>query len=477
MQEACGVLGLYRWHEDVHHLAVDALQSLEHRGQDGCGFAWVDATNEDASDPIFRAYHRKGLVGDARADFLNHLPKTRTLIGHVRYATHGSFEPINAQPILANSRPHDAFALAHNGAFLCPTYDNDGSTHSDTKAFVNALDTFNRSSMPLPEKIRSLTTEWSGAYSCLLLSLESMIAFRDPKGFRPLYYGFHSKGGLAIASEVHSLKQLGVLDFQEVPAGSVLSFSGRSKNINIEMLSLLKSKPKHNLQSPCYFESIYFRRSDHQSIGSLNRKRHRLGTKLGQGLPAHLNVPQTVILGVPNSGRYYATGVHEFLSAAQLGELTKRQNHRTFIDRDRISKDFPYTVETPLEGKNLVLVDDSLVTGETLRTLSELCKNLGALSIHILLAAPPFQGACRYGVDVHSSDDTLLGSLLSEHINDELSPKSALKMKMNLLSDALSVDSLHWLSPEEGFPFFEDDSSHAITPCAACMKGADPLSA
>jgi amidophosphoribosyltransferase len=410
-REECGVLGLSTPHgEGVAQLAFFGLFALQHRGQEAAGLAVSDGTRA-------RVHKEAGLVANV---FTPETLKPLTgyhAIGHTRYSTTGSNAERNIQPFLVETM-HGPLALAHNGNLVNASGLRDELLHrgfgltatSDSEVFTLMLAA--AGGRTWQERIERTLPAWKGAFSLVMLAADQVIAVRDPWGFRPLSVGRLPNGGHAVASETCALSTLGCLDIDEIHPGEMVTLRGAE----IERVQVLA--PQAN-PARCSFEFVYFSRPDSVWHGrSVHQVRQRLGAELALEAPAEADV----VIPVPDSsipaaiGYAAASGIH-----FNDGLIKNRYIGRTFIEptqdiRERgVALKFNALREN-LEGRRVVMIDDSLVRGTTAGPLVRLLREAGALEVHMRITCPPITHACHFGVDMGHDGDLIASHLTIEEI-------------------------------------------------------------
>ncbi|MFN3821281.1 MAG: amidophosphoribosyltransferase [bacterium] len=422
----CAVVGIWNLPEAAN-LCYLALYALQHRGQEASGIVSKDGNR------LYR-YVGQGLVADVFGDrrVFEHLPG-RAAIGHNRYSTTGPSTALNIQPFLVHDR-EGSVALSHNGNLvnyiaLKRFLEEEGSlfsTTSDSELFLQLLARSRREGFlaRLEETLHLV----QGAYSLVILTEEALYAVRDPLGFRPLAIGVKDEGWV-VASETCAFDLIGAEYMRDLAPGEIVIFNESGMKSHIYAQS---SRKAH-----CIFEFIYFSRPDSAIYGSMvDKTRRRLGHILAQ---FHPPPPQAdFVISVPDSSNTAALGF-----AHQSGlpyEIALIRNHyvgRTFIEPEQTMRDFGARVKfNPvkgvLKGKRVVLVDDSIVRGTTLRKLVRLIRQAGAVEVHVRISSPPIVSPCYYGMDFPTREELIASSHSVEEIRQ-----------------FIEADSLEYLTPEE----------------------------
>ncbi|MDP2471274.1 MAG: amidophosphoribosyltransferase [Candidatus Palauibacterales bacterium] len=445
LRDECGVFAI-SGAERAAELAFLGLYSLQHRGQESAGIVAID------SGGTARAHKGMGHVSEAFDDtILAGLPGDLA-IGHVRYSTSGSSSLRNAQPVLVNYR-YGSMALAHNGTLtnageLGERLTAEGAifqTESDSEVVIHLIA---RSRRDVPDhQVDDSLSQLAGAFSLVLTVGRTLYAARDARGFRPLVLG-RLGDAIVVASETCALDIIGARYERDVEPGEVLKIEDGV----IQKLRPLEPAP----HSPCLFELVYFARPDSRIWGcSVDRARRAFGRQLAREHPADADC----VFAVPDSSNSAALGYSE--ESGLPFELALIRNHyvgRTFIHPGQAGRDFrvrvKYNPVTELiEGRRVVVVDDSLVRGTTSRGLVALLREAGAREIHFRVASPPIIAPCYYGIDMPTREE-LIGSTHSvEQIRQHLGVESL---------GYLSLEGMRAMVAEHG-PF-----------CEACWTGDYP---
>lgn len=450
IHEECGVFGVMSTRrENVAGVAYYGLYALQHRGQESCGIVVND-------DGVFSSYKDLGLVSEVFSkDTLAHLSAGKMAVGHVRYGTTGGTTRNNCQPIEVNHQK-GKMALAHNGNLsnalaLRDKLELSGAifhTTSDTETIAYVVTRERLVTPSIEEAVSKAMYALKGAYSLLLMSATKMIAARDPYGFRPLCYGQMSDGAYVIASESCALTAVGAEFMRDVFPGEILVFSENG----------IESRTEHcNKQSrkTCIFEYIYFARPDSVMDGiSVSKSRLRAGKILAENFPADADI----VIGVPDSGLEAALGFSRASGIPYgIGLIKNKYIGRTFISpgqnerMDQIKIKLS-PVKNVIEGKRVVLIDDSIVRGTTSKRIVKLLRDAGAKEIHMRISAPPFLHPCYYGTDIDSEENLI-----------------ACHHSMEEIGEMIGVDSLGYL-PLERLNQLVDSVDY----CAACFNGEYP---
>jgi amidophosphoribosyltransferase len=440
----CGIFGV-RGHPDAVHLTRLGLYSLQHRGQESFGIVAVDDTG------TARVAKSMGLVsGSADGNGL----RGTIAIGHTRYSTAGSSTIENAQPVLARSRGGH-LALAHNGnlvnaAELRSELEAEGSIFGSTMDSEVIVHRLAKSDAAAPERrLADALQGVEGAYSLLVGIGSTLLAARDPRGWRPLVMG-RLGDAVVFASETCALDIIGARFEREIEPGEIVAVD----DAGVRSSSPL---PARELRR-CVFEYVYFARPDSQIFGgSVDRARRELGRRLAREHPAR---GADLVFSVPDSSNSAALG---FAEESELPyELALIRNHyvgRTFIQPTQAGRDAQVRVKYSavrevLDGKSVVMVDDSIVRGTTTRGLVAMVRAAGAREVHLRVSSAPVTGPCYYGIDTPSREELIAANLTVPEI-----------------AAHLGVDSLGYLSLE-GMLQSVPNGPHGF--CHACFSGDYP---
>ena len=446
-REACGVFGVFG-HQEAAMLTYYGLYALQHRGQESAGIATAEGGR-------LRLRKGMGLISEVLNGAGPDLPGDRA-VGHVRYSTTGASSLVNAQPLVFSMRQGEV-ALAHNGnlvnaARLRREMEERGSifqTTSDTEVIAHLMARSGRQT--LEEAFVAALQEVRGAFALVLLSPGCLMAARDPLGIRPLSLG-RLGDAYVVASETCALDTVGAVRLRDVEPGEVVVVDERG------LRSLRFAEPRgHGL---CIFEFIYLARPDSDLLGAnVHLVRKELGRLLARDHPA----PADLVIGVPDSSISAASGYAEEAGIPyEIGLIKNRYVGRTFIQptqQGRISgvrlKFNP--VRRVLAGKRVVLVDDSIVRGTTIRRLVALVREAGAREVHVRIASPPYTDPCFYGIDTSTKEELVAASRSVEEVRQYIGADSLAYLSVERLAQAIG-------RPAEDF-------------CAACFTGRYPVDA
>ncbi|KAL8248995.1 hypothetical protein R6Q59_005863 [Mikania micrantha] len=433
-REECGVVGIYG-DPEASRLCYLALHALQHRGQEGAGI--VAAT----PDGILKSVTGVGLVSEVfNQSKLDQLPGDNA-IGHVRYSTAGQSMLKNVQPFVAGYR-FGRVGVAHNGNLvnyqtLRAELEENGSifgTSSDTEVVLHLIAISKQ--RPFFLRIVEACEKLKGAYSMVFLTEDKLVAVRDPFGFRPLVMGRRSNGAIVFASETCALDLIEATYEREVNPGEVLIID----KDGVQSLCLMT----HPEPKSCIFEHIYFSLPNSVVFGKSVYESRR---KFGEILATESPVDCDVVIAVPDSGVVAAIGYANKAGVPfQQGLIRSHYVGRTFIEPSQRIRDFGVKlklspVRAVLEGKRVVVVDDSIVRGTTSSKIVRLLKEAGAKEVHMRIASPPIIASCYYGVDTPSSDELISNRMNVEEIKDFIGCDSLAFLKIESLKTMLSNDS------------------------------------
>ena len=432
LKEACGVFGIFG-HPDAANMTYLGLYALQHRGQESAGIATANGsqvTLARAMGHVYDAFDQSVLAGLAGS----------ASIGHVRYSTAGESGLVNAQPILIDCT-HGQIALCHNGNLvnageLRRQLVADGSifqTSSDTEVILHLYAKSKAASAE--QAIVESIAQVRGAYSLLMLTKDRLIAARDPHGFRPLALG--RLGDAVIAcSETCALDLIGATYIRDVEPGEVVVVSAQG----VRSLRPLPPAPL----SHCIFEHVYFARPDSYVFGrSVNESR----TNLGRLLARQSAVDADVVVPVPDSGVCSAIGyAEEAHLPMRMGLIRNHYVGRTFIEPRQSIRHFGVKVKlnpvrSILDGKRVVLIDDSIVRGTTSRKIVKMVRAAGAREVHVRIACPPTISPCYYGVDTPRRSELIAATHTLDEIRRYLEADTLAYLSLDGLLEAVGRES------------------------------------
>jgi amidophosphoribosyltransferase len=448
-RESCGIFGIYAPGQQVARLTFFALYALQHRGQESAGIA----TGEG---PVAHIHKGLGLVAQVFTEENLHPLRGHLAVGHTRYSTTGAPRLRNAQPYLVETAL-GPLGLAHNGNLTnAPSLRRDllqrgfGLTSSTDSEVITAM-LSGAPGQTWEERIPAFMAQAQGAYSLTLLTRAAVYAVRDPWGFRPLCLGWLNGSGWVVASESCALATIGANLLRQVQPGEIVRLDEAG------LTSLPGALPAEQ-PSLCIFEYIYFARPDSILEG---RSVHTVRLALGARLAAEYPVEADLVIGVPDSATSHAVG---YAQAAGIpfgeGLIKNRYIGRTFIQpnerlrRMGIALKFNPLPEV-LRGKRVVLVDDSIVRGNTSGPIVALLRQAGASQVHMRVACPPIRYPCFMGVDMATLRELVAANL-----------------DVAAIAQRLGVDSLGYLSLEG---LTEVVGGGAGSHCRACFSGEYPV--
>ncbi len=441
LHEECGVFGIWGA-ENAARLTYAGLYALQHRGQESAGIVATDGTD-------YHEHRGVGLVSDVFAGGALEPLRGHIAIGHNRYSTSGGSHLQNAQPLVVNYR-EGKLAIAHNGNLvnalaLRSEMEEKGSifqTTSDTEVILHLI--ARSSASEIERMIPEALARCQGAYSLVLLAGDRMIGVRDPRGFRPLCLGRRGEAHV-IASETCAFDIVGAEFIREIQPGEMVIADGSG----VKSFRIFKPEPAR----ACVFELIYFARPDSVVFGvSVDSIRRRLGRRLAEEHPADADI----VISVPDSSNSAALGYAERSGLPfELGLIRNHYVGRTFIAPEQITRDFGVNlkfnaVRRILEGKRVVVVDDSIVRGTTSRSLVAMLRGAGAMEVHFRVSSPPIGWSCYYGIDTPNRRELIASAHTVEQIRQYL-----------------HVDSLGYLSMEGLRACVDNPDDH----CYACFNG------
>jgi len=451
IREECGIFGIFSpTKQDLAVTTYYALFALQHRGQESAGIVVND-------DGVFSSYKDVGLVNDVfDQQTLEKLGEGNITVGHVRYATTGACGRENAQPLVVNHLKGN-IAIAHNGnlvnsAELRDALESDGSifhTTSDTEVISYMIIKERVTSDSIEEAILRAMDKLEGAYSLVIMSPSKLIACRDKHGFRPLCYGQKEDGSYVVASESCALDAVGAKKIREINPGEVVVFSEYG-------IKTYQTKQKCK-KSFCVFEYLYFARPDSEIDGCYV---HDARQKAGEFLAQNYKIDADVVVGVPDSGLDAALGYSKASGIPYgIGFIKNKYIGRTFIapaqkhreERVRIKLN---VVKSVVDGKRVVLVDDSIVRGTTSARIVKLLRDAGAKEVHMLSAAPAFLNPCYYGTDIDSREHLI-----------------ATKHSVEEIAKIIGADSLGYLTIDQAKLLAGNNPEDY---CVACFDGNYP---
>jgi len=443
-KEECGLFGIYAPELEVARLTYYGLYALQHRGQESAGIAVSDGR---------KIQHHKGmgLVSEVFSDEIISKLKAKMAIGHVRYSTTGSSQLSNAQPLVVYFQK-GMMALAHNGNLtnavgLREELGGRGTvfqTTIDSEVILNMIAHYR--TYNLEDAIIKTMLDLKGAYALLIMAEDKIIGVRDPLGIRPLCIGKLGKR-YCLASESSALDTIGATFFRDVEPGEVVTLDEQG-------IHSRQGIPK-TTTAFCSFEYIYFARPD-STMDGLNvwESRRQMGEELARECP----IDADVVVAVPDSGTPAAIGYARALGLPfEEGLLKNRYVGRTFIQPTQEMREVAVRIKLNanrrvLQGRRVVMIDDSIVRGTTSSKLVEMVRGCGAKEVHLLISSPPVCYSCYYGIDTAEREKLIANVMSREEIRK-----------------FVGADTLYHLS-EEGLKRVLGDNSV----CLACFNGNYP---
>ena len=452
LREECGVFGIFGHPDAAAHAAL-GLHALQHRGQESAGIVSTDGA-------LFHSHRALGRVGDifSSGEVIDALAG-QAAIGHNRYSTQGAPEVRNIQPLFADLA-FGGLSIAHNGNLTNALSLRDGlvsrgcifQSTSDTEVIVHLI-AISRQARVVERMIEALGRV-HGAYSLVALTGDAMIGVRDPYGVRPLVLG-RLDGAMILASETVAFDIIGAQFVRDIEPGELVIIS----ETGVE--SIKPFRPTG--QRFCIFEYIYFARPDSVSEGiGVYEARQRIGAELAREAPA----PADVVVPVPDSGVPAAIGYATRSGLPfELGIIRNHYVGRTFIEpTDQIRHlgvKLKHNANRRLiEGRRVVLVDDSIVRGTTSTKIVEMVRSAGAAAVHMRIASPPTAHSCFYGVDTPAREKLL-----------------AARRDVDAMAHSIGVDSLAFLSIDGLYRAMGEPGRAPARPryCDACFSGDYPI--
>jgi amidophosphoribosyltransferase len=430
-KDECGVFGIFG-HPEASRMAYLGLYALQHRGQESAGIATADGHDVHLSRgmgyvaEVFNESSFAELPGDSA-------------VGHVRYSTAGESRLVNAQPIRIDC-VHGPIALCHNGNIvnageLKEELVRAGSifqTNSDTEVILHI---YARSRAgTVADAIVESVSRIQGAFSLAMLTSNQLVAVRDPNGFRPLVLG-RLGDAVVVSSETCALDLIGADYVRDIEPGEVLVVNGSG------MRSIRPFPPSRRLH--CIFEHVYFARPDSYIFGrSVNEVRTNLGRMLAREVP----VEADVVVPVPDSGVCAAVGYAEQAGVPlQMGLIRNHYVGRTFIEPRKAIRHFGVKVKlnpvkSILEGKRVILIDDSIVRGTTSRKIVKMVRAAGAREVHVRISCPPTISPCFYGIDTPRRSELIAATHTLQEIEKYLEADSVRYLSLEGLLNSVYPD-------------------------------------
>lgn len=427
--EECGVMGVFcPYGDNVASQIYYGLFALQHRGQESCGIA----TSEGE---LVHHYKGMGLLGEVFSPtILENLPGSRG-IGHIRYSTSGTSVSVNAQPLVIQYSK-GTLAIAHNGNLtnsreLRRELESRGAifqTTIDSEVIAYRIASERVNTHSLEDAVIKSLPAIRGAYSLLVMSPRKLIAARDPHGFRPLCIG-ERDGNYVFASETCALSAVGANFVRDVRPGEVV------------MVDESGIRTVHQFPASCHvciFEYIYFARPDSIIDGvSVYESRYRAGQLLSQNLP----VEADMVVGVPDSGTIAALGYAQ-KSGIPYGVAFEKNRYvgRTFIAPKQSTRELAVrlklsVIKSNVEGKRIIMIDDSIVRGTTCANIVRMLKSAGAKEVHVRISSPPFRWPCYFGTDVSNREQLTANTHSLEELREMIDADTLSYLNIDQLKD------------------------------------------
>lgn len=434
LNEECGVFGIWG-HPDATRITYFGLRNLQHRGQEGAG---IVSNNEG------RLIGHRGL-GLVSSVFKNEAQLDRlcgsAAIGHVRYATAGTGSIDNVQPLLFRFT-NESVGLAHNGNLTNATTlrsrleEAGGIFHSDSDTEILMHLVTHSTKDTLHEKLKDALNQVKGGFAYVLLTKDALYAALDPNGFRPLAIGQMKNGAYVVASETCALDGVGAEFVRDVQPGEVIKIDDSGMTID--------QFTTNTQQAICSMEYIYFARPDSNIAGiNVHTARKAMGSRLAWEAPANADI----VIGIPNSSLSASSGYAETSGIPyEMGLVKNQYVARTFIQptqelREQGVRMKLSAVRAVVSGKRVVLVDDSIVRGTTIRRIVRLLKEAGAAQVHVRIASPPLKYPCFYGIDIQTREELVAANHSVEEICEMIDADS-----LCFLSEQGVLDSIGLVS-------------------------------
>lgn len=444
-REECGIFGVYG-HEEAAKLTYFGLYALQHRGQESAGIAVSDGG-------CLRDYRHMGLVSEVFKEETLQRLTGYLAIGHVRYSTTGSSLLSNAQPFTMY-HGHEYYAIAHNGN-LVNAYDLRQELEEEGAIFRTTMDTevimhlvARNLRYGLEEALVRALERVRGAYSLVLCTRDTLIAVRDPRGFRPLCLGQINGDAYVVASETCALDLIEARYIRDIEPGEILF---------IDHHGCRSIKPfKTERPQYCIFEFIYFARPDSSIFG---QNVYMVRKRLGHLLAKENSITGDMVMPFPDSGNYAALGFSEKSGIPlEMGIIRNHYVGRTFIQPSQSMRTFAVRIKLNpvkelIKGRSIILIEDSIIRGTTTKTRINALRQAGAKELSMLVSCPPHRFPCPYGIDFSTKGELIAASLSVDEIRQFIG------------LDALSYLSLEGLLEATGFGLEE----HPF--CIACFTG------
>lgn len=447
-REECGLFGIYGKNIDIARLTYYGIYALQHRGQESAGICVSDGEN-------FSIQKNMGLVQEVFEEEDLHKLQGHIAIGHVRYSTTGSSLIANAQPLTFRYLKGQ-IALAHNGNLtnagsLGQQLAMNGSvfqTTTDSEVVINLIARYSQDA--IEDALMKAMIDIKGAYSILLMTEKELIGVRDPYGVRPLCIG-KLGDAFILASETCALDTVGAEFVRDVAPGEIIIIDENG----LRSINAFRA-PK---QAFCVFEFVYLARPDSNFSGKNVSVARR---EMGRQLARETKIEADLVIAVPDSGTAAAYG-YALESGIPFAEglMKNRYIGRTFIQPNQKMRDTAVRlklnpIREVLEGKRVIMVDDSIVRGTTSQKIVNMLRQAGAKEVHMLVSSPPIKHSCYYGIDTSERNELV-----------------AVKYSLEEIKNYINADSLHYLSHEGMLQAI--NASTADSFCGACFTGNYPI--
>lgn len=459
-REACGIFAVYG-HEDAPKLTYFGLYALQHRGQESAGIVVSDGRQ-------VMEHKAMGLVPDIFGEEILTKLKGNMALGHVRYSTTGSSLLVNAQPLRVQHLGK-TLAIAHNGNLvnarqIRDALESQGSLFQTTTDSEVVLHLVARAMKKgLEEAMLDTMRQVKGAYSMVIMTQDTLIAMRDPHGFRPLCLG-RLNSGYVVTSETCALDLVEAEFIRDIEPGEILIINEKGQH------SIRPEKQGRKAQ--CIFELIYFARPDSMVFGEnvyLFRKRQ------GGLLAEEFQVDADLVMPFPDSGNYAAIGYAQRSGTPlEMGVIRNHYVGRTFIQPSQSMRDFGVKVKLNpvkdlLKDRRIVIIEDSIIRGTTARTRIKTLRKIGAREVHLLVSCPPHRFPCHYGIDFSSRGELIAAQKSVEEIRDFIGLDSLGYLSMDNLVKATRIqkDDLCLACFDGNYPVPIDERFHKF-----CLEGS-----
>ncbi|MDL2280369.1 amidophosphoribosyltransferase [Selenomonadales bacterium OttesenSCG-928-I06] len=447
LKEECGLFGVYSHTKPISFLTYLGLYALQHRGQESAGIAVTNGTVTNVKKAL-------GLVGDVFKNCLPELESQYIATGHVRYSTTGSNLVRNTQPLLVNYSGGQ-LSLSHNGNLinaneLRKELENEGcvfQTSIDSEVIINLIARSRKSTTE--EKIIEACQKIKGAFCLVIMTLDKLIAIRDPHGFHPLCLG-KIEDDFVVSSESCAFDTVGADFLRDIEPGEMVV-------IDKDGLKSYKNSLQGTL-AKCSFEYVYFARPD-SNLDGQNVYEARMN--LGATLFKETNIKADIVISVPDSGTPAAIGYSKASGIPYVeGLLKNRYIGRTFIQPDQKNREASVhlklnVVKSLVKDKSIIMVDDSIVRGTTSARLINMLRAAGAKEVHMCISSPPVLFSCYYGIDINQGKELIATVKTKEEIRQ-----------------FIGANSLNYISLEGLKSSIENTKT--CTLCAACFDGRYP---